>query len=154
MGLKKVIGIIFILLVVVAGIIGYDAYSTVNTLSKTDPTSMVGTPTFTNKDNKVILVTVTVTLPTAGFIPKGAKITVILSVGGGDNITNSETVNFGESKDIAVSFTMDTIDSTKLSSGGSITVEAWATSVPVILGFPLDQAEQSFSFGTFTVDGV
>ncbi len=153
MGLRKVVGILVLLIVVIAGVLGADLYLTVNTLAESDSSTFVGTPLFQNENNTHIIVTVPVDIPAAGFIPKGARITVIISVEGGENQTSVQTVALGQAQDVFFSFELGITDRTELATGGSVSVRGWATIAPIVLGITLGDLSPGYDLGTVTVNG-
>jgi hypothetical protein len=155
MGLGKVIlGIfgILILMIAVVAIDGYLTYQAFEDLDANDIDNLVSDPTFSvsGPDSEIVTVSVVVDLPSAGFIPKGVLIKLIIDFNG-DTQSDEETVNLGESKTLTVEFIMSQTNANTLATDGSISVSADAEVTPLIFGYEINQATQDVDLGTHTV---
>ncbi|OLS29045.1 MAG: hypothetical protein HeimC2_02400 [Candidatus Heimdallarchaeota archaeon LC_2] len=156
MGLGKVIlaifGILLILIALVA-VDGYLTYKAFDDLSADETSDMVSDPQFevSGDDSNIVTMSVLVDFPSAGFIPKGAEIKLIMNFSG--NIqTKTQTVSLGDSKTLNFNFTMTTADTNTLATGGSLSVSAVAEITPTIFGYPISQAMQEVDLGSHAVD--
>lgn len=155
MGLGKVIlgifGIILLLIAVVA-VDGYLTYQAFNDLSTDDINDLVSNPQFTvsGANSEIVTVSVSVDLPSAGFIPKGVLIKLIVDFNG-DIQSDEETVDLGESKTLSIEFTMSTSNANTLATGGSLTISADAEVTPEVLNFSITQAKQEVDLGSQTI---
>lgn len=151
MGLGKVIGILFLILIIIAGVVGYDGYLTYTALteegvSTTDPTFTV------SDDNTTVTISVEITTPTSGFIPKSLILVLTLTPSGGTAIVSEpQEIALGESSTISVDLPLSTSDTSILSGGGSLSVSASADITPALFGFEITQLTQTVDLGSHTV---
>ena len=156
MGLGKVIfaifGIILILVALVA-VDGYLTYKTFDDLSADETADMVSDPQFevSGDDSEIVTMSVLVDFPSAGFIPKGAEIKLVMNFSGNVQ-TKTQSVNLGDSKTLNFNFTMATANANTLATGGSLSVSAVAEITPTIFGYAISQAMQEVDLGSHTVD--
>lgn len=156
MGLGKVIiGIfgILLLLIAVVAVDGYLTYKTFNDLSSEDTANMVSDPQFevSGTDSEIVTMSILIDLPSAGFIPKGMEIKLIMNFSGNVQ-TKIQSVDLGDSKTLNINFTMATADANTLATGGSLSVSAVAEVTPTIFGYAISQAMQEVDLGSHTVD--
>lgn len=155
MGLGKVIlGIfgILLLLIAVVAVDGYLTYKTFNDLNSDETSDLVSDPQFevSGTDSEIVTMSILVDLPSAGFIPKGMDIKLVMNFSG--NIqTKTQSVNLGESKTISINFTMTAADANILATGGSLSVSAVAEVTPTVFGYMISQAMQEIDLGSHTV---
>ena len=77
--LRKFIGFIVLFIILITGVIGADIYLTINALSDINNSASIGTPTIkTNDANTTVTISVWLSLPSAGFIPKGIELVLIM----------------------------------------------------------------------------
>ncbi|MHA2032265.1 MAG: hypothetical protein ACW99A_01240 [Candidatus Kariarchaeaceae archaeon] len=155
MGLGKVIlGIFGILMLLVAVVVvdGYLTYQTFNDLNSDEIADLVSDPVFTvsGTNSDVITMSVNVDLPSAGFIPKGVLIKLIVDFNG-DIQSDEETVDLGESKTLSIQFTMNTANANTLAADGTLAVSADAEVTPQVFGYSISQAKQDIDLGDFSV---
>ena len=155
MGLGKVIlGIfgILLLLIAVVAVDGYLTYQTFNDLGTNDVSDLVSNPQFavSGSNSEIVKVSVDVDLPSAGFIPKGVSIKLIVDFNG-DVKTAEETVNLGDSKTLSLEFTLSTTNANTLANGGSLSVSVEADVTPQVFGFSITQATQNVDLGSQTI---
>ncbi|MCE7737494.1 MAG: hypothetical protein GPJ54_21570 [Candidatus Heimdallarchaeota archaeon] len=155
MGFGKVIlGIfgIFILLIAVVAVDGYLTYKTFNDLSSEETDDMVSNPQFevSGADSEIVTISLDVDLPSAGFIPKGMEIKLVMNFSGTVQ-TKTQSMNLGESKGLSFNFTMATADANILATGGSLSVSAIAEVTPTIFEYGISQVMQEVDLGSHTV---
>ena len=87
MGLGKVIFAIFGIILILVALVAVDGYLTFKTfddLSADETEDMVSDPQFevSGDDSEIVTMSVLVDFPSAGFIPKGAEIKLIMNFSG------------------------------------------------------------------------
>lgn len=154
MGLGKVIAAIFgilLLIIVVIGIDVYLTYDSLSGLSNEELSDLVTNPTFvvSGDNNEIVTVTIDVSLPSAGFIPKGMIIKLIVDFDG--EIQSAEdTVDMGKSKTLTLIFTMTDTNAQEITNNG-LTVSSSAVTTPTIFGQAINAAEQTIDLGSQTI---
>ncbi|MHA2168866.1 MAG: hypothetical protein ACXAB7_03035 [Candidatus Kariarchaeaceae archaeon] len=153
MGFAKFLGIILLFLLIIVGVLAVDIFMTASDLSDVDPETLVSSPSYSaSADNSTVILKVTVSLPDAGFIPKGVIIKLIVDFDG-ETQTQEEELNLGDEKIIELSFKLPSTQQQTLSSGLSLSVDADAEVTPTFLGFAITQAKQDVDLGTQTIFG-
>ncbi|MCH8907742.1 MAG: hypothetical protein IH840_11690 [Candidatus Heimdallarchaeota archaeon] len=99
--------------------------------------------------NNIVTISIEMNLPSAGFIPKGVLIGLKIDFGG-DEQTESEMVNLGESKTISLSFEMTSANADALGTTG-IFVTSSAVVTPRITGQDISQGKQETDLGSQTI---
>jgi len=151
MGAGKVLAAIFIIIILVIGVVGFDLYQTGQQIQETDFSSVVSSPTFSvSDDNGTVTASVSVNLPKAGFIPKGVIFKVTVNFEGSPQ-TVSKSLNFGDSKTITMDFVLSQADKQTITNGGTLTVTAMAKITPTYLGIAITQFTQDVDLGTQTI---
>jgi hypothetical protein len=152
MGLGKIIAIIFLILIIILGIIGVDIYLTIDSLSNADVDTLVSNPQYENVGNSTLKIKIDVSLPSAGFIPKGVVLSLTIDADGVKD-TETDQIDFGESKTLTLSFTLTDTQKNTLIAGGDLTVSTSAEVTPVYFGFEITQATQEVDLGSTTISG-
>jgi hypothetical protein len=155
MGLGKVIVAIFgilLLLIAAVAVDGYLTYTAFNDLSKDEIADLVSDPNFSvsGANSEIITVSVSVDLPSAGFIPKSVLVKLIVDFNG-DVQSDEETVSLGESKTLSLQFTMTSTNANTLATGGTLSVSADAEVTPQVFNYSISQAKQDVDLGDFSV---
>ncbi len=136
----KVFLVIFLLILAGGVVIGVDVYLSWKTFNDNPGAFSYSTPVFAlAPDNSSVDVTTTITTPTLGYIPKSARIDIIIMNGTevfGDPL--QVTVKLGTSQVInfTVIFEMDII--VYITDGNSIALIAEISATPIYIGIPLN----------------
>ena len=150
--LRKFIGFIVSFIILITGVIGADIYLTINALSDINNSASIGTPTIkTNDANTTVTISVWLSLPSAGFIPKGIELVLIMIVGSEEFRSTPIMINIGENRtlDVIIDLTdqiTNTINSIAIGTSLSATIKAEVS--PTVLGFTIVQAKQTLDLGS------
>ena len=150
--LRKFIGFIVLFNILITGVIGADIYLTINALSDINNSASIGTPTIkTNDANTTVTISVWLSLPSAGFIPKGIELVLIMIVGSEEFRSTPIMINIGENRtlDVIIDLTdqiTNTINSIAIGTSLSATIKAEVS--PTVLGFTIVQAKQTLDLGS------
>lgn len=135
----KVFLVIFVLIIAGAAVIGIDVYLSWKTYQDNPGAFSYSTPTLTlAPDNSTVSVNTTITTPKLGYIPKSARIDVVIMNGTtqfGDTIQITIKLGVPQSVQFSLNFTMDVI--THITGGGTISLTAEVTATPIYIGIPL-----------------
>ena len=150
--LRKFIGFIVLFIILITGVIGADIYLTINALSDINNSASIGTPTIkTNDANTTVTISVWLSLPSAGFIPKGIELVLIMIVGSEEVRSTPIMIIIGENRtlDVIIDLTdqiTNTINSIAIGTSLSATIKAEVS--PTVLGFTIVQAKQTLDLGS------
>jgi len=140
----KVFLVIFVLILAGAAVIGIDVYLSYKAFQDNPGAFSMTTPTIVlASDNSSVDVTATITTPKLGYMPKSARIDIILMNGTevfGDPL--QVTVKLGTSQEVnfTIVFEIDII--AYITDGNSIALVAELTATPIYIGIPLNFLQQ------------
>ncbi len=136
----KVFLVIFLLILAGGAVIGIDVYLSWKTFNDNPGAFSYSTPVITlAPDNSSVDVTTTVSTPKLGYIPKSARLDVVIMNGSstfGDPIEATVKLGTNQTVEFTVNFELDVV--ALITGGGSISLEALITVVPIYIGIPLN----------------
>ena len=97
-----------------------------------------------------VTISIDVSLPNGGFIPKGINLVLTVSFDGVEK-TDTASLNLGETETLSLSFDLDNAHTQKLIDGDTLQVIAKALVTPVVFGFEIEQGQQQVDLGSHEI---
>jgi hypothetical protein len=136
----KVFLVIFLLIIAGGAVIGIDVGLSVKTFNDNPGAFSYSPPVITlATDNTSVEVSTTVSTPSLGYIPKSARIDVVIMNGSlvfGDPLEATVKLGTNQTVVFTVNFELDIV--AHIAGGGSIALEALISAVPIYIGIPLN----------------
>ncbi|MCG3218281.1 MAG: hypothetical protein KAR35_04715 [Candidatus Heimdallarchaeota archaeon] len=135
MGIAKIIGGIFGILIILLIVAGIDVYLSVDTIRNQTDDFKVSDPTFELADtNDSVIISIEVDSPKLGFIPKGINVEVTIMKNGVVYDKIEDTLDLGKKDVITFNMTIESADATTIATGGSVVLSAEIKITPVLFG--------------------
>ncbi len=148
----KVFLVIFLLILAGGAVIGIDIGLSVKSFNDNPGAFSYSPPVITlAPDNSSVEVSTTVSTPKLGYIPKSARLDIVIMNGSlvfGDPLEATVKLGTNQTVDFTVDFEMDII--AFIGGGGIIALEAIISATPIYIGIPLNFLAQEL--GTIPIN--